>query len=147
MVIETLNENSIHSSTFKCILALDNWSHHYFVLVMMGKQKRYFSDYYKTITHVQNVNALINAQISTIEKKSSGRQRRRRTDIAIFTVNLVLFFKIAGTYILGYEFVITASVTSWRWKVGAITGTWPCCHGCHFIIVWCFIFGGLLQKC
>jgi len=79
---------------------------------MMGKQKRYFSDYYKTITHVQNVNALINAQISTIEKKSSGRQRRRRTDIAIFTVNLVLFFKIAGTYILGYEFVITASVTS-----------------------------------
>ena len=36
---------------------------------MMGKQKRYFSDYYKTITHVQNVNAQINAHISTIEKR------------------------------------------------------------------------------
>jgi len=30
-------------------------------------------------------------QISTIEKMSSVRQRRGRTDVAIFTVNLVAF--------------------------------------------------------
>ena len=43
---------------------------------------------------------------------------------------------------------MTASITSWRQKVRAITATWSCCHGCHFITVsWnCLIFGGILQK-
>jgi len=40
--------------SFKCILPLDKWSHYYAVFVMKkNKQKLYFSDYYKTITHVQ----------------------------------------------------------------------------------------------
>jgi len=55
---------------------------------------------------------------------------------------------IVFIYILGYEFMMTAPITSWRQKVGAITATWPCCHGCHSITVWwnCLIFRGLLQK-
>ena len=36
--------------TFKCILPLDKWSHYYAVLVMI--KTIFFSDYYKTITHV-----------------------------------------------------------------------------------------------
>jgi len=41
-------------STFKCILPLDKRSHYCVVFVMTkNKQKLYFSDYYKTITHVQ----------------------------------------------------------------------------------------------
>jgi len=40
--------------TLKCILPLDKWSHYYAVFVMMKiKQNFIFSDYYKTITHVQ----------------------------------------------------------------------------------------------
>ena len=43
---------------------------------------------------------------------------------------------------------MNASITLWRQKVGAITATWLCCHGCHFITVWwnCLILGGLLQQ-
>jgi len=43
---------------------------------------------------------------------------------------------------------MTASITSWCQKVGAITATWLWCHGCHFITVWwnCLIVGDLLQQ-
>ena len=47
------------TSTFKSILTLDKWSHNNVVFFMMkSKQKPYFSDYYKNITHV-NLNQML----------------------------------------------------------------------------------------
>jgi len=64
----------------------------------------------------------------------------------ILTINLKAHY--CFIYILWYEFMMTASKTSWRQNWGAITATWLCCHGCRFITVWwnCLIFEGLLQK-
>jgi len=48
------------TSTLKCSLPLDKWSHYHAVFVMMkNKQKLDFSDYYNNIKHFQNIKCLI----------------------------------------------------------------------------------------
>jgi len=63
--------------------------------MMKNKQKLYFSDYYKYKTHVQ-ISKMLKLSFKTFlkhkqahkKRQRSVRQRRRRTDVAIFTVLL-----------------------------------------------------------
>ena len=80
-------------------MTLDKLSDYNIVFVMMkNKQKLYFSDYYKYKTHAQTNTMLkvsfktfLKHQLAQQKRQSSVRQRRRRTDAAIFTVNLGAF--------------------------------------------------------